>query len=264
MKRIRTVKRAKALNLGAHAIHLYLGLRDKCENIFPTETTQTEAGEVKLAADAALVEIWGQGGIEFSQFLADVAVDIDTICRRSYKILSDEEDGFPGVFEYEVNEPVGADIAVWLKENQEYTMDALKALAEDSLLRHARTFLHQCDDMPTRRLLDEALDQALPAAAKRLSDWVEQRDAETQKEASIIEVGAAVFTVVGTTLSHGKVASLVWRTGTQDGKAPDPAALVHVQLDSGQTQAVTLYSVFPNQAAAVCALNRNLDAQQTK
>lgn len=121
-----------------------------------------QPGHWQGAAITVLLDKWDAGELEFMTQLAAFASTVDELCERAYQTLGD--DGFPGAFEYEVTEEVGADIAAYILSTPAWRDEELDMAFQLSLYKHARAFLHQCSEQETKDAIDNLLAELLPDA----------------------------------------------------------------------------------------------------
>jgi hypothetical protein len=66
-------------------------------------------------SEGTLSDRWGQGGLELVMEYAPYGTLLDNICQAAATVL---EEGFPGVFDYEVSEPFGDYFAHYVITNR--------------------------------------------------------------------------------------------------------------------------------------------------
>lgn len=143
------------------AAFLINGLRDYKA---PQSMLDAIANPAQRNSFNVVLDAWGLGCVELFDTLANRSGLVHQLAERSWQILSAAgEDGFPGVFEYDVTEAVGSDIAAGLVHTPAQTRsdEDFELIVQRSLYNRAADFFRAggCDCLPA---LHKAWYEILP------------------------------------------------------------------------------------------------------
>lgn len=221
-----------SLDYARQAMSLQSGARDWVES----QVLDGAYGEHdNKIAEGILIEAWGHGGIEWRDFLADLAQTVHAVCEAGYALLKD--DGFPGVFEYEVTEEIGSSLARQVLDHGVTDTRTLRQHAEECLYALAREFLHQCALQETKDAIDAMLAEQLPDAHSRQLE-ADQPTLPTFTPEFKFEIGDVVYVRWNDGIRRGEVTSRKWLADYSEGASGAKNEVVtqyEVRLDAGST-----------------------------
>lgn len=207
---------------------------------------------------SVVLATWGNGCVELFDQLANISGLVAAVADRCYAAMAEHGEGFPGVFEYEVTEALGTDIAEHLVAPDDAADRSWDYVVQQRLYDRASKFFRQCSDNDVLKAIDAIFDELLPLADRKAMATVEPAPPTLPSVSFRYPLGALVFRRHGYGVEFGTVIAREFACSVlqkqSDAFEVQQVARYEIKLRSGATAVGYENTLFSSADAAVRAI----------